>query len=214
MSALIFGAGTYGEVYLHYLQKSGVDVVGFLDDDPQKQGISILGVPVLGGEADMARVLSQGVGAFFCPIGHNATRQRLNCKARAMGFATPNFVHPSVQIEDVLPEGRGIYILPGSIVMPHVNWADDVMVSMGAKVAHHVQFEPGVFLSTGVSVGALVTIRQGAYLGMNATLVTGKCKEVGEWAVVGAGSVVLADVSPHSVVAGVPAKLIRSTELR
>ena len=47
MKSVIIGAGTYGEVYLAYLQEAGVDVVGFLDDDPKYKGTDVRGVPVL-----------------------------------------------------------------------------------------------------------------------------------------------------------------------
>ena len=32
MKSVIIGAGTYGEVYLAYLQEAGIEIVGFLDD--------------------------------------------------------------------------------------------------------------------------------------------------------------------------------------
>lgn len=49
---LIVGAGDAGEALLRDLQRTAVleyDVVGFIDDDPAKQGTRIRGVPVLGG---------------------------------------------------------------------------------------------------------------------------------------------------------------------
>ncbi len=49
---LIVGAGDAGEALLRDLQRTSVleyDVVGFIDDDPTKQGTRIRGVPVLGG---------------------------------------------------------------------------------------------------------------------------------------------------------------------
>lgn len=49
MKSVIIGAGTYGEVYLAYLQEEGVEIVGFLDDDPKCHGTDVKGVPVLGG---------------------------------------------------------------------------------------------------------------------------------------------------------------------
>ena len=49
MKSVIIGAGTYGEVYLAYLQEAGVEIVGFLDDDPKFEGKEVRGVPVLGG---------------------------------------------------------------------------------------------------------------------------------------------------------------------
>ena len=35
MKSVIIGAGTYGEVYLAYLQEAGIEIVGFLDDNPR-----------------------------------------------------------------------------------------------------------------------------------------------------------------------------------
>jgi len=49
MRSIIIGAGTYGEVYLAYLQEANVDVIGFVDDDPKFIGKSVRGCPVLGG---------------------------------------------------------------------------------------------------------------------------------------------------------------------
>src|SRR6266704_3302652 len=58
---------------------------------------------------------------------------------------------------------------------------------------------------------APVVIRRGAYVGANVTVLQGV--EVGESAVVGAGAVVTRAVPPASVVAGTPAKLIKSLEV-
>jgi UDP-2-acetamido-3-amino-2,3-dideoxy-glucuronate N-acetyltransferase len=50
-------------------------------------------------------------------------------------------------------------------------------------------------------------VRKGASIGSSATLLCGVT--VGEYAIVGAGSVVTKDVPPHSVVAGNPAKVLK-----
>ncbi len=52
-------------------------------------------------------------------------------------------------------------------------------------------------------------IRRGAGIGLNASLLPGV--EIGEGAIVGAGSVVTKDVPPGSVALGVPARVVRST---
>ena len=53
-------------------------------------------------------------------------------------------------------------------------------------------------------------IRRGASIGSNATILCGVT--VGEGAIVGAGSVVTRDVAPFTVVAGNPARALRSLE--
>jgi UDP-2-acetamido-3-amino-2,3-dideoxy-glucuronate N-acetyltransferase len=50
----------------------------------------------------------------------------------------------------------------------------------------------------------LTKIRKGATLGANCTIICGV--EVGEYSLVGAGAVVTKDVSPHSLMVGVPAR--------
>ncbi|TYT76142.1 N-acetyltransferase [Desulfobotulus mexicanus] len=52
-----------------------------------------------------------------------------------------------------------------------------------------------------------ITIRRGASIGANATLLPGVT--VGEYAMVGAGTVVTEDVEPYAVVAGNPARVLR-----
>lgn len=51
-------------------------------------------------------------------------------------------------------------------------------------------------------------VRKGASIGSSATIMCGVT--IGERAIVGAGAVVTQDVPPNSVVAGVPAKMLRS----
>ena len=55
--------------------------------------------------------------------------------------------------------------------------------------------------------GRDVHVEEGAWVGSGAILV-GPCR-IGAHAVVAAGSVVTADVAPQTVVAGVPARLVR-----
>ena len=61
------------------------------------------------------------------------------------------------------------------------------------------------------SQGAVI-IRRGAYIGANVTILQGV--EIGEASVVGAGAVVNKSVPAGSVVAGVPARIVKTLNLR
>jgi FlaA1/EpsC-like NDP-sugar epimerase len=59
---LIVGAGNAGEALLREIHRMPViqyDVIGFIDDDPVKQGISIHGIPVLGTVEELPRICRQ-----------------------------------------------------------------------------------------------------------------------------------------------------------
>jgi sugar O-acyltransferase (sialic acid O-acetyltransferase NeuD family) len=206
MSAIIYGAGSYGEVYLDYLRTAGINVVGFLDDDISKHDKYIDNVRILGGDNFLGKARELGIDSLYCPIGNNAVRVKINNKARNFGLITPNFIHKTACVSSKLKPDSGIYVLPGSILMPFLDVQSDVMISMGVRVAHHSILEAGVFLSTGVSIGAGIRICSCSYIGMNAVLVTGKCFTVGPNSLVGAGAVVTKNVAQGITVIGNPAR--------
>ncbi len=212
MRSIIIGAGTYGEVYLAYLQESGINVVGFVDDNPDLQESSIRGVNVLGTTRDLAKLKEEyGIEAVYCPLGNNRLRVEFLQKAKSLGYKTPNFIHPSVIMHDSVKLGEGVYILLGARIMPYTVIDDYVMISMNALIAHHNHLQKGTFISTGVNFGASIIAKERTYIGIGATIMTG-IHELGQDSVIGAGAVVIRDVPDNAVVAGVPAKIIRIKE--
>mgnify|MGYP002623286414 CR=1 FL=1 len=165
MKSVIIGAGTYGEVYLSYLLDAGIEIVGFVDDNPALEGKVIRGYPVLGKFTDLQSLKKDmGIEAIYCPIGNNEIRVRLMSEAKKWGFKTPSYIHPSVVISSHVEIGDGVYILLGTHIMPYTKIEDYVMISMNVNVAHHNLLEEGVFLSTGVNYGASITAHKKAII--------------------------------------------------
>ena len=212
MRSIIIGAGTYGEVYLAHLQEAGVEIAGFLDDDPKFVGQIVRGVPVLGNISMLTKLKeTNGVEAVYCPLGNNKLRVKFLSMARDMGYETPNYIHPSVLISPHVTIGKGVYILLGTAIMPYTVINDFVMISMGVHLAHHSVLEEGVFLSTGCNFGASIHAHKYAYCGISSTIMTGM-HELGEDCLIGAGAVVIRDVPDKAVMAGVPAKVLKYKE--
>lgn len=209
MKSVIIGAGTYGEVYLAYLQEAGVEVVGFIDDNADLWNTEIKSVPVLGGRDLLSSLKhTHGVKAVYCPIGNNKLRVAFLKQAKELGYQTPCYIHPTVTISPNVIIGNGVYILLGTTIMPYTIIKDYTMISMGVHLAHHSVLEEGVFLSTGCNFGASIIAHKYAYCGISSTIMTG-IHSLGEDCLIGAGAVVIHDVEAKTIVAGVPAKIIR-----
>ena len=117
MKSIIIGAGTYGEVYLAYLQEAGVNVVGFLDDDPKYADHNVRGIPVLGPISKLDTLKkTDGIEAVYCPLGNNKLRVQFLTKARNLGYKTPNYIHPSVIISPNVIIGEGVAVGSMSLI--------------------------------------------------------------------------------------------------
>lgn len=101
-------------------------------------------------------------------------------------------------------------------VAPGLNLVDDVDIEVG----HRVMLSPNVTLTTtghpvhpdlradGTQFSAPVVVEDDVWIGAHAVVLPGV--RVGRGSVVGAGAVVTRDVPAMSVVAGVPARLVRA----
>lgn len=209
MKSIIIGAGTYGEVYLAYLQDVGVDVIGFLDDDPNVQNKQIKDISVLGPISQLPFLKeSHGVEAVYCPLGNNRLRVKFLNEAIELGYETPNYIHPSVKLSPGVMLGKGVYILLGTNIMPDTKIEDFVMISMGVNIAHHSILKTGTFLSTGCNFGASIIAEPYTYCGIGSTIMTG-LHVLGMDCLIGAGAVVIKDVPNGAIMAGVPAKILK-----
>lgn len=209
MKSVIIGAGKYGEVYLSYLKESGVNVVGFLDDDPKAAERKFGGLPVLGPISILPTLKEKyGITSVYCPLGNNKLRVKFLRYAASLGYDTPCYIHPSVIVSPNVEIGKGVYILLGTQIMPYTKIEDFVMVSMNVSIAHHNTLKTGTFLSTGCNFGASIVAEENSYCGIGSTIMTG-LHRLGKDCLIGAGAVVIKDVPDGAVMAGVPAKVIK-----
>ena len=91
-----------------------------------------------------------------------------------------------------------------------ISVGDDVLFGPGVTVltATHVTRDPDSPISQQGAIESNVRIERGAWLGANTVIMPGV--EIGVGAVVGAGAIVTRNVAAHTIVAGVPARPLRS----
>lgn len=124
-------------------------------------------------------------------------------------FATGQ--HPLVTppgAEKSIPKSCVFNTRSGSITIgDDVVFGEDVQVLTGKHLSVEEAERSGRPLHFVPESGRDITIGRGAYIGTMAILIGPL--NIGEYAVVGAGSVVTKDVPPRTFVAGVPAKIVK-----
>lgn len=202
----IFGAGTYGAAIGELAESCGYEIIGFFDDDASKIGKRILGKPVIGKLGDDAYSI-KGKN-FALAIGNNSVRVKKSEHILANGGNLPSLIHPKAEISKYAKVGKACIVHALSFVWTEAAIGDFTIISPNVVIAHHTIFGTGSFISTGCSIGAGIGFGIETFVGIGATVMTG-VKKIGDRVTIGAGSVVISDIEDCSIVAGVPAKLIK-----
>lgn len=107
-----------------------------------------------------------------------------------------------VAIGDRVEIGTNVSIAQGT-VRPTVI-GDDVKIDDAVFIAHNVRIGDATYVIAGSSVCGSVDVGSGVWISPESTII--QKVSIGDGALVGLGAVVVRDVEPNSVVAGVPAK--------
>jgi dTDP-glucose 4,6-dehydratase len=120
---LLVGAGEHGAtVAREMVLTKGINVVGFVDDDPQKHNAVISGVPVLGPTADLPRIVADyKVDEILVCISPRSRRSlQLDGLATAEGTPIRSRIMPT--LHEILSGGNGSKTLAAGLdASAHVN---------------------------------------------------------------------------------------------
>ena len=155
----------------------------------------------------------------------NNDKQSLNKVSLGKNTRIFNFVNAyGCSIDDNSKIGAFVEIQKGAFIgknckiSSHSFICEGVHIEDNVFIGHGVMFTNDLFPRATNADGSPQTeanwtvietkVKKGASIGSNATILCGIT--IGENALIGAGSVVTKDVPPNTVVAGVPAKIIKS----
>jgi sugar O-acyltransferase (sialic acid O-acetyltransferase NeuD family) len=177
-------------------------------------GNMVEGYPILGHPDEILELsLKYHLDCIYIGISNNFLReeitQQLKIKVPDLDFAT--IIHPFSSVSESVTIGEGSLIMPGAIINCRTRIGNGVIINTAVSIDHdcfindYASLLPRVTTGGDVEVGTLSCVCLGATIGHKV--------QIGEHAVIGAGSLVLSDIPPLVIAWGSPAKVIRTRKM-
>jgi sugar O-acyltransferase (sialic acid O-acetyltransferase NeuD family) len=181
---------------------------GFLDDNPATHGRQILDAPVLG---PLDSAPQYGDAFFVNGIGSPANFWKKGAIIGRTQIPRERFVtliHPTASVSAHATLGAGTVVFQHVTITTNVRIGDHVIILPASIISHDSVVGDYTAVAGGVCVSGQVTIGESCYLGAGSVIRDGI--RIGRQTLVGMGAVVIRDVPENTVVAGNPARVLRS----
>lgn len=209
---VVVGAGGFGreviEVFKDQNKKDKTsNILGFVDDDPRFDGVTINNFPVLGGTDWLMRNNYKNLRCVIA-IGDPKTRKDIANKLKSYGIKFCDAIHPSVILSEFIKFGEGVIVCAGAILTTNIKIGNHVIINLNCTIGHDAVIEDFCTLNPTVKINGFDHLCEGVNVGTGATFIQGIT--VGAWSIIGAGTVVIRDIPEKVVAVGVPAKIVRN----
>ena len=185
-------------------------VLGALDDNPDRHGADLDGVPVLGGSGLVHDHPDAAVA--LCVASPRRRSVRLDV-VRRLGLPPDRWatvVHPTAAVAAGTTLGEGTVLLAGTVVTAPQRIGAHVLAMPHVLLTHDDAVGDGVTLAGRATLGGGVVVHDGAYLGAGCLVREGVI--IGAGAMIGLGAVVLDTVPPGETWVGNPARRLTARE--
>jgi len=190
-------------------QQETWQLLGFIDDDPKKQGLRFGDYSVLGGREHLER--DKDTFVLAVPGRPETFRQRQALIA-SLNMAPERFVsiiHPTASIGIDCTVGGNTLLMANVVLTANVSVGQSVVILPNTVIAHDSTLGDYCLVGASVSVSGGVTVGKNCYLGSGARII--QEASIGERSLIGLGAVVINNVAAGSVMAGNPARIIRES---
>ena len=199
---VIIGAGGHAKVIADIIEKSGDEIVGFLDDNKEIGSTIINEYKVIG---DLNNRFTMAVTKenleFIIAIGDNKKREEISHSPNLKFYTA---IHPSAQIGLDVEIQEGTVIMANACINSSAKIGKHCIINTGAIIEHDNIIEDFVHISPNVALGGTVKIGESTHVGIGSIVKNNItiCKNC----TIGAGAVVVKNIIEEGTYVGVPAR--------
>jgi sugar O-acyltransferase (sialic acid O-acetyltransferase NeuD family) len=173
--------------------------VGYVSPQPDER----MPLPWLGDDDTLPELAGDGA-LVFLGIGDNARRHALGQHVLQLGCELATVIADTSRVSRHATVCPGAAVLHGAHVGPRTVLGTGAVINTAASVDHDCNIEEFAHIAPGSHLAGGVHIGYGAFAGVGVSMIPDV--RVGDWAVVGAGAVVISDIPTRETVVGAPAR--------
>lgn len=226
VAILGFHDGSAGQITIWFEEVTGYQISCYLHESDQKfeidikaenrkrvsqrtefpMGDSFMGRPFIVTKDWINILKNMGIKKVLPLTPNNQERFKQIEASQKHGFELVSAIHPTVTILDGAIIQPGVWINAGSIIGYKSEIEAGVIINTGVQIDHHNVLKRCCQVDPGVVTAGNVTLMERCHVHTRATIINRI--QIGEDAVIGAGAVVIHDISPRSTAVGVPARIV------
>lgn len=201
---IIIGAGGHSKVIADIIEKSGDNLIGFLDDNLDVQNkIIYKDKKVIGTTSDIEKYNDL---YFIIGIGNNSVRKKISEKYSLNWYTA---IHPNAIVANCVTIGEGSVIMAGAVINTYTTIGRHCIINTNSSIDHDNVIGDYVHISPRAVLAGTVSVKDLTWICVGATIINNIFIEKNN--IIGAGAVVIRDIlESDSIYVGVPAmKMIK-----
>lgn len=180
-------------------------LIGFVDDNIEKQGLCVHEVPVFSREALTRYPKAKVLAVPGSPVNFKRRREIISSlNLPNERFAT--IIHPRAYVSGLSTMGCNILLMAGTVITSNAGIGSHVCILPNTVVHHDSTIGDYTLIGSNVTIAGSVRIGENCYVGSGSSIINGI--EIGEMSLIGLGSNVIRTLPAFSKAVGNPARQI------
>lgn len=203
----IIGASGFGKEVAWLIEELDEwNVIGFIDDNESIHNTLINDIPVVG-RISFLDTVESAINVVIA-IGKPLVRKKIADRLKAnQNIVFPNIIANGIRISNTIKMGEGNIICSGSILTTNIQLGNFNIVNLDCTIGHDVEISGFVTIYPSVNISGNVNVGSCCEFGTGSKII--QRKDIVDYVILGAGSVVIKDLDESGTYVGSPVRKVK-----
>lgn len=196
---VLIGGGGHAKVVIDAIRVSDKFSIYGIVDPHLKEGLTVLGIKVIGSDNILPDVFKKGIKRAFIGVGSVGDckiRKDIYKTLKLIGFGLPVIIHPGSIVADSVDFGEGTFVAAGAVINPGSRIGKNVIINTNSSIDHDCELKDFVHIAPGVTLSGGVTVGEETHIGTGAIVI--QYISIGKKCLIGAGSTLCRNVNDNT----------------